>query len=340
MESAITEPRGEVSAYAPRIYTVSVPLDKIRDIIGPGGKTIRNIVAQTGVKVDVEDDGRVFVASPTTEAAEKALAMINDLVREVAAGEIFSGKVTRLMAFGAFVEVLPGKEGLLHVSEISTTHVGKVDDVLSPGDMVLVIVKEIDDMGRINLSRRRVLEKKNDPAIAEKFADAFLLEDEREARIKAFLPLLNAVTGAAGVVLPGREGTGLPATGDHTMDREGAAPATATGTGSHDRKDQAWCSQGQRRNILSILCDPFFFGVDLRASESLTIPPGGRTPVGTGIRLEIPEGYECQVRPRSGLALKHGVTVLNAPGTIDSDYRGEVRVILVNLGEEPFRIER
>ncbi len=188
MESAITEPRGEVSAYAPRIYTVSVPLDKIRDIIGPGGKTIRNIVAQTGVKVDVEDDGRVFVASPTTEAAEKALAMINDLVREVAAGEIFSGKVTRLMAFGAFVEVLPGKEGLLHVSEISTTHVGKVDDVLSPGDMVLVIVKEIDDMGRINLSRRRVLEKKNDPAIAEKFADAFLLEDEREARIKALPP--------------------------------------------------------------------------------------------------------------------------------------------------------
>lgn len=85
---------------------------------------------------------------------------------------------------------------------------------------------------------------------------------------------------------------------------------------------------------------PFSSGVDLRASESLTIPPGGRTPVGTGIRLEIPEGYECQVRPRSGLALKHGVTVLNAPGTIDSDYRGEVRVILVNLGEEPFRIEK
>lgn len=188
MESAITEPRIEVSSYAPRIYTVNVPLDKIRDIIGPGGKTIRNIVAQTGVKVDVEDDGRVFVASPTTEAAEKALAMINDLIREVAAGEIFSGKVTRLMAFGAFIEVLPGKEGLLHVSEISTTHVGKVDDVLSPGDSVLVIVKEIDDMGRINLSRRRVLEKKTDPEIAGKFADAFLLEDEREARIKALPP--------------------------------------------------------------------------------------------------------------------------------------------------------
>ena len=84
---------------------------------------------------------------------------------------------------------------------------------------------------------------------------------------------------------------------------------------------------------------PFSSGVDLRSSESLTLPPGGRTSVGTGIRLEIPEGFECQVRPRSGLALKHGVTVLNAPGTIDADYRGEIRVILVNLGEEPFRIE-
>lgn len=188
METAITEPRSEVSAHAPRIYSINVPLDKIRDIIGPGGKTIRSIVAQTGVKVDVEDDGHVFVASPTTEAAERALAIIHDLVREVAAGEIFTGKVTRLMSFGAFIEVLPGKEGLLHVSEISTTHIGKVDDVLSPGDMVLVVVKEIDDMGRINLSRRRILERKQEPELAEKYADAFLLEEEREDRIKALPP--------------------------------------------------------------------------------------------------------------------------------------------------------
>lgn len=188
MEAAISVPREEVSSHAPRIYTLTVPLDKIRDIIGAGGKTIRSIVAQTGVKIDVEDDGRVFVASPTSEAAEKALAIIHDLVREVAAGEIFSGKVTRLMAFGAFVEILPGKEGLLHVSEISTTHIGKVDDVLGSGDSVLVIVKEIDDMGRINLSRRRVLERKSEPEIAGKFADALLLEDEREARIKELPP--------------------------------------------------------------------------------------------------------------------------------------------------------
>ncbi len=188
METAISEPRIEVSSHAPRIYTITVALDKIRDIIGAGGKTIRSIVAQTGVKIDVEDDGRVFVASATQEAAEKALGIINDLVREVEAGEVFHGKVTRLMPFGAFVEILPGKEGLLHVSEISTTHIGKVDDVLSSGDNVLVLVKEIDDMGRTNLSRRRVLERRQEPELAEKFADAFLLEDEREARIKELPP--------------------------------------------------------------------------------------------------------------------------------------------------------
>lgn len=188
METAIFKPREEVSSHAPRIYTITVALDKIRDIIGAGGKTIRSIVAQTGVKIDVEDDGRVFVASPTKDAAEKALRIINDLVREVEAGEVFSGKVTRLMPFGAFVEILPGKEGLLHVSEISTTHIGKVDDVLSSGDNVLVLVKEIDDMGRVNLSRRRVLERRREPELAERFADAFLLEDEREARIKELPP--------------------------------------------------------------------------------------------------------------------------------------------------------
>lgn len=188
METAISTPREQVSSHAPRIYTITVPLEKIRDIIGAGGKTIRSIVAQTGVKVDVEDDGRVFVASATQEAAEKALRIIHDLVREVEAGEVFSGKVTRLMPFGAFVEILPGKEGLLHVSEISTTHIGKVDDVLGSGDSVLVVVKEIDDMGRVNLSRRRVLDRRQEPELAEKFADAFLLEDEREAKIKELPP--------------------------------------------------------------------------------------------------------------------------------------------------------
>lgn len=182
MDEAITEPREEISNYAPRIYTVNVDKDKIRDIIGPGGKTIRSIVAQTGVKVDVEDDGRVFVASPSREAAEKALEIIENLVKEVQAGDIYIGKVTRLMPFGAFVEVLPGKEGLLHVSEISQRHVPKVDDVLQPGDSVLVIVKEIDDMGRINLSRKRILDKGD--SLDEGFRDELARELEREKEIE------------------------------------------------------------------------------------------------------------------------------------------------------------
>lgn len=181
MEEAIKEPREEVSSYAPRVYTINIDTDKIRDIIGPGGKTIRSIVAQTGVKVDVEDDGRVFVASPSREAAEKALAIIENLVKEVEAGEVYIGKVTRLMPFGAFVEVLPGKEGLLHVSEISTRRVPKVDDVLKPGDTVLVIVKEIDDMGRINLSRKRLLDKRD--SLDESFREALAGELEREEEI-------------------------------------------------------------------------------------------------------------------------------------------------------------
>jgi polyribonucleotide nucleotidyltransferase len=186
MDEAITAPREEVSSYAPRIYTVNIDKEKIRDIIGPGGKTIRNIVAQTGVKVDVEDDGRVFVASSSREAAEKALAMIEDLVREVEAGDVYVGTVTRLMNFGAFVEVLPGKEGLLHVSEISQRHVPKVDDVLNPGDKVLVVVKEIDDMGRINLSRKRILDKKD--SLDESFRDALAGEMEREDGISKLPP--------------------------------------------------------------------------------------------------------------------------------------------------------
>lgn len=183
MDEAITSPREVLSNYAPRIHTVSIPSEKIRDIIGPGGKTIRNITAQTGVKMDVEDDGRVIVAATTEEAARKALKMIDELVRDVEAGEIYRGKVTRLMGFGAFIEVLPGKEGLLHVSEISTTHVAKVDDVLSQGDQVLVMVKEIDDMGRINLTRKKLLDKKDELLSSPEYEDDLKTEAEREKKI-------------------------------------------------------------------------------------------------------------------------------------------------------------
>jgi len=183
MAKVIREPKKELSPYAPRMYTTSVPVDSIRDVIGPGGKVIRGICADTGVKMNVEDDGRIFIAATNEESAKKALQIIRDLTRDAEPGEIFYGKVTRLLSFGAFVEVLPGKEGLLHVSEISTHHVPKLEDAVKPGDMVLVMVKEIDDMNRVNLTRRRLLEKAAEHRLAELYPEAYALELAREERI-------------------------------------------------------------------------------------------------------------------------------------------------------------
>jgi polyribonucleotide nucleotidyltransferase len=142
-------------------------------------------VAQTGAKIDIQDDGKVFIASVSEEGTRHALSLINDLIREVQPGEIFAGKVVRMMAFGAFVELLPGKDGLLHVSEVSTHHVPKVEDILKPGDPVLVIVKEIDDMGRVNLSRRRLLERAEEFDLQNRFGDLLALERDREEKIAA-----------------------------------------------------------------------------------------------------------------------------------------------------------
>ena len=185
MEKAIKEPKPDLSPYAPRMYTTSVPVDSIRDVIGPGGKVIRGICADTGVKMNVEDDGRIFIAATNEESARRALQIIRDLTRDAEPGEVFYGKVTRMLSFGAFVEVLPGKEGLLHVSEISTHHVPKLEDAVKPGDMVLVMVKEIDDMNRVNLTRRRLLEKAAEHRLSELFPEAYPLELEREERIAA-----------------------------------------------------------------------------------------------------------------------------------------------------------
>ncbi len=156
MEATISEPR-ELSPNAPRMFSMMIDVDKIRDVIGAGGKVIRGITQETGAKINIDDDGQVLIAGATQDEVNAAVKMIDDIVREVKAGEVFLGKVTRLMAFGTFVEVLPGKEGLLHVSEISTHRVGKVEDVFKPGDQVLVMVREIDDMGRINLTRKKIL---------------------------------------------------------------------------------------------------------------------------------------------------------------------------------------
>lgn len=157
MEETIKTPRSELSPYAPRIHTLQINPDKIRDIIGPGGKVINRIIDETGVKIDIEDDGRVAIVSNDGEGAKKAIQMILDIVKEVEAGEIYTGKVTKIMNFGAFVEVLNGKEGLVHISQLSKERVNKVEDVVKVGDEITVKVMEIDSQGRINLSRKVLL---------------------------------------------------------------------------------------------------------------------------------------------------------------------------------------
>ena len=157
MKETISEPRKDLSRHAPRIVTLQVKQDKIRDIIGPGGKNIRSIVDQTGVKVDVEDSGLVKLASPNYEAIEKAIYMIKRLTQEVEVGGLYTGKVKRILGFGAIVELFPGTDGLVHISQLAETHVKEVSDVLKEGDEVLVKVIDIDPQGRIRLSRKAAL---------------------------------------------------------------------------------------------------------------------------------------------------------------------------------------
>ncbi|MEK3734620.1 MULTISPECIES: polyribonucleotide nucleotidyltransferase [Paenibacillus] len=157
MMEVIQKPRETLSQYAPKIITMQINPDKIRDVIGAGGKIINKIIEETGVKIDIEQDGRVFIASSNEEMNRKALSIIEGIVREVAVGEIYTGTVKRIEKFGAFVEILPNKDGLIHISQLSTERVAKVEDVVSIGDVVTVKVTEIDQQGRINLSRKAVL---------------------------------------------------------------------------------------------------------------------------------------------------------------------------------------
>ncbi len=157
MRKTLTAPREEISPYAPMIITMKIDPDKIRDVIGPGGKVINKIIEETGVKIDIENDGNVFIAAVARDMGKKAKAMIEDIVRVPEVGQKYMGKVTKLMAFGAFMEILPGKEGLLHVSQIDVKRVNKVEDVLAVGDELEVLLTEIDSQGRINLSRKALL---------------------------------------------------------------------------------------------------------------------------------------------------------------------------------------
>ena len=167
MTEVLPSARGEVSAYAPRIITIQINPEKIRDIIGKGGATIRKIQEETGTEINVEDDGTVEIAAVSSENSSKAVQWIESLTREVEVGSLYLGKVTRIMGFGAFVEILPGKEGLVRIGELADYHVPTVEDVVQVGDEIMVVVIEIDRQGRINLSRKAAMQRhlaKNDGA--------------------------------------------------------------------------------------------------------------------------------------------------------------------------------
>src|SRR5699024_4624410 len=157
MMETIKEPKEELSEYAPKIITMKINPDKIRDVIGPSGKQINKIIDETGVKIDIEQDGTVFIGSTEADKNEEAKKIIEDLVREVEVGELYLGTVRRIEKFGAFVELFKGKDGLVHISQLDEKRVNKVEDVVSIGDKIMVKVKEIDHQGRVNLSRKAVL---------------------------------------------------------------------------------------------------------------------------------------------------------------------------------------
>jgi polyribonucleotide nucleotidyltransferase len=157
MNRALSEPRKSISAHAPRIVTLKIRPEKIRDVIGPGGKVIRGIIEETGVKIDVEDDGTVYVASSDQTSMQRAIDLIEGITVEAQVGKIYKGTVRRIVDFGAFVEILPGTDGLLHISQIGPGRVQRVSDVLKEGDQIPVKVLEIDRSGKIRLSRKEAL---------------------------------------------------------------------------------------------------------------------------------------------------------------------------------------
>jgi len=159
MKQCLPEPRPELSPNAPRVYTMAIDTEKIREVIGPGGKVIKKIIEDTGCKIDIEQDGRVFITAPNEEAGMKAKGIISEITEDVTVGKIYLGRVTGIRDFGAFVDIgKGGKEGLLHISEIANYRVAKVEDELKIGQEVMVKVKKIDETGRISLTRKGLLE--------------------------------------------------------------------------------------------------------------------------------------------------------------------------------------
>ena len=164
---ALDTARGDISAHAPRIVSIKIRQDKIRDIIGPGGKVIRGIVEETGCKIDIEDDGTVFIASSEEAGMKRAIEIIEGITMEAQVGKIYKGKVVRIVDFGAFVEIMPGTDGLLHISQIGPGRVHRVSDVLKEGDEIQVKVLEIDKSGKIRLSRKEAMAETGQPAGGE-----------------------------------------------------------------------------------------------------------------------------------------------------------------------------
>jgi polyribonucleotide nucleotidyltransferase len=154
LQTAIPAPREELSKYAPRIYTLNIKPEQIGSVIGPGGKIINEIIAATGVAIDIDDDGLVMITGTDSEMCAEAVRRVKEIVHEFTAGEIYTGKVVRLLDFGAFVELSPSQDGMVHVSELAPYRIGKPSDFMNVGDMVTVKIKEIDDQGRINLTMK------------------------------------------------------------------------------------------------------------------------------------------------------------------------------------------
>ncbi|HNR66301.1 MAG TPA: S1 RNA-binding domain-containing protein, partial [Atribacterota bacterium] len=159
MNATISKPKAELSSYVPKMLIIKVSTDKIGNVIGPSGKNIKKIIEETGTCIDIKDNGEIFITADAMEKIEKAKYLIGGLVREVKAGEIYNGKVKRLTKYGAFVEILPGVEGLLHISNLSYSHVGKVEDVLKADDEIQVKVIGIDQQGKIDLSKKDLMPK-------------------------------------------------------------------------------------------------------------------------------------------------------------------------------------
>jgi polyribonucleotide nucleotidyltransferase len=157
MAKSISAPRADISKYAPKITTIRIPVSRIKDVIGPGGKVIKDIISRTGASIDIEDDGSVAIASASSESVDQAIKMIRALTQEAEVGKTYLGTVRRIMEFGAFVEIFPGTDGLVHISDLANSRVKKVEDVLKEGDEVLVKVVSVDRSGKIRLSRKEAL---------------------------------------------------------------------------------------------------------------------------------------------------------------------------------------